>query len=444
MNFRLRLVWILGAMWLGNSPSAFGQTPDSQDLEKRSRSHFPIRIEGDFSALRNRVKLHDETLKKDQLPKDFEQLGQELLKNPKDANAQKKLDELAKNPLLKDWLQQELNSQKEQLNSQKDKLPPEQFQKLEEQVRKLEDVSKSGPLGESPGGPGGGREKMEGRTPSGPKADEGQISPPPFMGKQPPMPSTPPAEQSTPEQQLRHWIVDNFNPNKGPLADSPAFQDLLRELRRTPVSTEPPEADDNSLAGRFARWSESLAKSEAWSKVDWPSLKKWRLPSTRSLPKVQAPFSAPSFARTPNISLPPASAIDRGLQLLWAVLVVVAGILVWRLLGGYVPGTGRSARRSWRLGPWPVAPGAVASRQDVIQAFEYLSLLSLGPTAQSRNHLDLAAELGQTALDRRRSADRLAAVYEQARYTPKDEPISADALAAARNELCFLAGVKGA
>jgi len=64
--------------------------------------------------------------------------------------------------------------------------------------------------------------------------------------------------------------------------------------------------------------------------------------------------------------------------------------------------------------------------------------------AQSRNHLDLAAELGQTALDRRHSADRLAAVYEQARYTPNDEPISADSLAAARSELCFLAGVKHA
>jgi hypothetical protein len=403
----------------------------------RSRSHIRIPLEGDFSALRNRVKLHADTLNKEQMAKDAKKRTEEFLKDPKNPDAQNNLKELAQNPLFKEWLQQELNSQK-------DKLPPEQFQKLEEQVRKLEDMTKNSPLGESPGSPGGGREKMEGRAPSDPKADEGQISSPPYSGQQPAMPTPPPPEQSTAEQKFRHWIVDNFNPNKGPLADSPAFQDALRELRRAPVSSEPPEADDNSLAGRFARWSESLAKSEAWSKVDWTSLKKWRQPSTRSLPKVQAPFSAPSISRAPNISLPSASTIDRGLQLLWVVLVVVAGILVWRLLGGYVPGTRRSAKRSWSLGPWPVAPGAVASRKDVIQAFEYLSLLRLGPTAQSRNHLDLAAELGQTALDRRRSADRLAAVYEQARYTPNDEPISADALAAARNELCFLAGVKHA
>jgi hypothetical protein len=89
-----------------------------------------------------------------------------------------------------------------------------------------------------------------------------------------------------------------------------------------------------------------------------------------------------------------------------------------------------------------VSPEAVASRQDVVRAFEYLSLLKLGPAVKSRNHIELAAELGREAIDARHAADRLASVYEKARYTPADEPLSADALADARKELCFLAGVK--
>src|SRR5439155_26690148 len=120
------------------------------------------------------------------------------------------------------------------------------------------------------------------------------------------------------------------------------------------------------------------------------------------------------------------------------------GLCAWKLLGGYGPGIRRQARRDWKLGPWPVAPGAVGTRQDVVRAFEYLSLLKLGPVAQSRNHLDLAVELGEPEIEHRNAAERLAALYEKARYTPADEALSADALATARRELCYLAGVKQA
>jgi hypothetical protein len=237
-------------------------------------------------------------------------------------------------------------------------------------------------------------------------------------------------------------VVDNLNPNKGPLADSPAFQDALRELRRTPFNMEPPSADNAGWMGRFAQWSQGLTKSDVWPKVDWPSMKKWRLPSTKSLPKIHSPISAPSFGPAPNVSLPSATTLSRALQVLWIALIAGAAIMVWKLLGGNIPGVGRLRKSGWKLGPWPVSPDAVASRQDVVRAFEYLSLLRLGPAAKSRNHLDVAADLGRSGPDIRPAANRLALVYEKARYTPADEPLSADALAAARKELCFLAGVK--
>jgi hypothetical protein len=83
----------------------------------------------------------------------------------------------------------------------------------------------------------------------------------------------------------------------------------------------------------------------------------------------------------------------------------------------------------------------------LIRAFEYLSLLLLGPDARSQNHRTIAAQLGGPADEdaaRHRAAQDLAAVYEQARYAPAAEPLSTAALASARRDLCFLAGVASA
>jgi hypothetical protein len=96
------------------------------------------------------------------------------------------------------------------------------------------------------------------------------------------------------------------------------------------------------------------------------------------------------------------------------------------------------------LGPWPVRPGEVATRGDLVRAFEHLALLCLGPTARTCHHLELARLLGaQPAPDperRRDAAVDLAQVYEQARYTPDDEVLPDDLMRRARRELCYLAG----
>jgi hypothetical protein len=424
----------VGAIWLWISPLAFSQ---SVDEVKRSQSHFPIPLQsGDFKSLSERFKHLQQTdaASKDQFEKQAEEFANRLIENSKGPDGLEKLKELGKDPILKDqrfqdWL------------SQKGKVSPEQFKKLDETVKKLGESTGN----QAPGGPSDpilqNRDKDVDfqKHLSELKANGGQDA---SFGPRPVTPPSPPSEQANLDESLRRWIVDNFNPNKGPLADSPAFQDALRELRRTPFNMEPPGADSAGLTGKLARWGEGLTKSDVWSKVDWPSLKKWRLPSTKSLPKIQSPISAPSFGPAPNVSLPSATTLSRALQVLWIALIAAAAILVWKLLGGNIPGVGRLRKAGWRLGPWPVSPEAVASRQDVVRAFEYLSLLKLGPAVKSRNHIELAVELGRATGDTRRAANRLASVYEKARYTPADEPLSADALAAARKELCFLAGVK--
>jgi hypothetical protein len=82
----------------------------------------------------------------------------------------------------------------------------------------------------------------------------------------------------------------------------------------------------------------------------------------------------------------------------------------------------------------------VISRADVIRAFEYLAFIRLGEAARSWNHLELAAALAGDVPETRQAAGTIAGLYEQARYAPGDEPLSAEALVAARRSLDLLAG----
>jgi hypothetical protein len=99
----------------------------------------------------------------------------------------------------------------------------------------------------------------------------------------------------------------------------------------------------------------------------------------------------------------------------------------------------------WKLGPWPVQPGAVKTRSDLVKAFEHLALLCLGQSARTCHHLDLAEKLGKNpSLDPVGNADaakHLAHLYEVARYAPGTEPLSELEVNRARRELCLLAGV---
>jgi hypothetical protein len=82
----------------------------------------------------------------------------------------------------------------------------------------------------------------------------------------------------------------------------------------------------------------------------------------------------------------------------------------------------------------------------LIQAFEYFSVLQLGPNARAWNHQDIARRLSLEikASDdpsRAQATQRLASTYEQARYAPLSDLLPEVELATARNDLCLLAGV---
>jgi hypothetical protein len=126
------------------------------------------------------------------------------------------------------------------------------------------------------------------------------------------------------------------------------------------------------------------------------------------------------------------------LQVLLVLAVVVAVLVVlWRWLRrAGVPDIQEVLRQT----VWPLPLGQVSTRAQLIQAFEHLALVVLGPAARSTNHRDIATNLGATP-ERTQAADELATLYERARYDPVEGELPAGDLAAARRDLCLLAGM---
>jgi hypothetical protein len=157
--------------------------------------------------------------------------------------------------------------------------------------------------------------------------------------------------------------------------------------------------------------------------------------------------SLPSLSRSggPSVSMPSSvRAEGAGWAPALLSLLVLAGIILLLCKSG--PSSQAAVKRQeteWHLGPWPVSPDAVSTRQDVVRAFEYLALLRLGPAAVACHHRQLAERLAEQDNDnprRRQAAEMLAWWYEQARYAPDGERLfSPEQLSDIRHALCLLA-----
>ena len=125
--------------------------------------------------------------------------------------------------------------------------------------------------------------------------------------------------------------------------------------------------------------------------------------------------SAPRFKGIEPETRPVFNAVLAGIG------VVIVCVMLWRVFGGRLSPTVGGNRV---LGPWPLDPARVATRAELIQAFEYLSLLHCGEPARAWHHRAIADCLGGNEAGRRDAAAQLAELYEQARYAPTsgDEP----------------------
>jgi hypothetical protein len=243
------------------------------------------------------------------------------------------------------------------------------------------------------------------------------------------------------EKKSTSWLKEHVNDwakDMGDWADSPLGNSLRNALRRA-GEHRPGSADmPFDLADRTRGLTEKLGKIGEYL----PTGRLRSLDLVGPLRNVRLP-ALPSGAMTApalgSVSRASGGGVVSGP--LWALVLLTLGAVIWRSLRWYREQA--ASGDGWKLGPWPVRPEAVATRAELVSAFEYLALLCLGPVALACNHLDLAARLSAregTDVEKRRAAEQLAGLYEQARYAPPNEALRPDELAAARRDLRLLAG----
>jgi hypothetical protein len=295
----------------------------------------------------------------------------------------------------------------------------------------------------------------------GPRPDP--RGPPPGMEHPPPGPSGPgmappappalyePTEQDQWQDRLRKLLESD-------LKDSAALREVSSEFRRLVLEKGGAAGmQQDGFVSKLPRVSEYLPLQDlikgGVSSNGMPALPSWNRSrwSGGRLPAVGVPSFGSS--ESPNEGV--------WMAALYLVMGVIAAVVVWKFLASYRAGAAQSDAPAWRLGPWPVSPAAIATRHDLVLAFEYLALLLFGPAARSWNHRAIAAKISQQSavgspkseaprptadcrLPAALAAARLAALYEQARYAPPDEPLPERELDDARRDLYLLAGVTGA
>ena len=124
------------------------------------------------------------------------------------------------------------------------------------------------------------------------------------------------------------------------------------------------------------------------------------------------------------------------------LLALIVGVVIWFQWQNLRGRSSVAVVSDDGLGPWPVDPRNINTREDVVKAFEYLSVMICGPSARNWTHNTIAEALTDLAMTHGETAVMLARLYELARYAPLDEPLTHDELLEARRLVCSLAGLE--
>jgi hypothetical protein len=91
-------------------------------------------------------------------------------------------------------------------------------------------------------------------------------------------------------------------------------------------------------------------------------------------------------------------------------------------------------------GPGGIDFDAIRTREELVQAFDHVSLDQIGEEARSWNHRVIADQFAEVKPAQAAPATELAGLYERARYAPLDEDLTAGDFADARRDLRAIAG----
>lgn len=178
-----------------------------------------------------------------------------------------------------------------------------------------------------------------------------------------------------------------------------------------------------------------LSRSFRWAESAVGRIRVGRMPSVQ-LPDLSHSPNLPSLGGPGNVSGLKSTGLIIGLL----GAVVLASLLAWRFLNR------ESERNSSHVASsgatWPVDPKRIATRDELVRAFDYLTVRRVGPVAAPWHHRRRAQSLAELESSRRTEAFRLAELYETARYAPPDETIPESAMTQAREDLLALAGAE--
>jgi hypothetical protein len=377
------------------------------------RSHVPVPLPADVDPAR----LFEKRIQQARLPADIADLVKQFGAN-RPANEEQLRKIFQDNPQLRDMLNN-----------------PES----RDQFRDLLGKAIQQQLGRAPPGmtPDALLRELESLRLSPPAGGPPMPTPRPI--DRPPLDPTEQARKRELANQMAKW-AEKFPRDKLPdsVRNSPTVKDLFNRLSESAADALRNPSGDGLDA--LARLESRLQAIRDWLPKEMPAaLQSLKLPDlSRYAPNMRIPrfeMNAPTLPSAPRFGPPDVEARSAATALLAGIGAAIVIVTIWRLFGGRLsPAVGGLQP----LGPWPLDPAQVANRAELIQAFEYLSLLRCGEPARTWNHRAIADRLGGTESDRRMAADQLAELYEQARYAPtaSGEPD----WSAARGPLSLLAG----
>ncbi|MBX9582879.1 MAG: hypothetical protein K2X87_21435 [Gemmataceae bacterium] len=292
----------------------------------------------------------------------------------------------------------------------------------------------------------------------------GGLQPPANPATPPDVALAPPEADEPPRAKAMRAAAGLWERNVGPLDETPAVKQILLDVVEATGDLKDGEGNNfwESLgkeAGEATSFSDFL-NGAAGGAENW-SMPRLELPSLGpgggggpTLPEVGGGggWWERNFGgrpRTPSVDGPSGGlGIDFGIPGMegsWLPVVLLAavllGALVWWRFWLLKDDRAAPAAAFGGLGAWPVDPRRITTRADVTRAFEYLSVLVCGPAAKTWTHNTIARALADLAETHGEAAVMLARLYELARYTPADEPLTTAELAEARRLVCRLAGL---
>jgi hypothetical protein len=306
---------------------------------------------------------------------------------------------------------------------------------------------------------GGGRPPDFGTKGSQPgKRGEPQIGPPLVDGSRSFDPRDPFSNpQHAHREQAMRAAAALWEKNVGPLDETPTVRRLLFDL--VAGTDDITDGQGNNLwdalgketgdGSSFGDWFDKSGGGEGWKlpSLDMGSTSVGRWWNSSGAKSSGWDWSSGGSSGSSGLSGSGGLGFG-GLEGTWLPVVLLAAVLLGGLIWWRFWYLRDPVRSGWEppegLGPWPLDPRHITTREDLVRAFEYLSVLICGMEARTWTHGTIAQALAGLAATHGEIALLLARLYELARYAPLDEPLTREELAEARDIVCQLAGVRSA